>query len=597
MDNAQSSIEYIVIYGWALIILAIVVAILFYSLGIPKTVTPNTCTFSSSLLCSDIVIGANQVTGLTLMTFQIENEQLYPIANPMAVVNINGANTSAVPCSPSLVPAGGAAICSTQTALHSSLGQFVSGGIYVVAGYCGLVADYGVTHVCSNPPTQTYGGSFSGHAEVPQIISTTTTSTTTSTSTTSTSSTSTTSTTSTTTSTTSTTTTSTSSTTTVVGQVYITLQIHGTVQDSGNVIVNVNSQGYTPSQLPQTISVSNGSMVTFSPVFSVSENGKTYQYANYTSGCKTSYGGGNFTAASDCTLTFNYATVLAPQYGYGANIAIYNGSVYWANSSTGTVLSAPTSGAGPTITLASNQPNPLGVAISGGILYWSDKATQPGYGSIKSEPARGGPISNVINGITEPGSIAVDTSNVYWADVLNYTINSAPLSGTGPATELAYDGTGEPYGIVLYGSNVYWITHNFLVNPGGDVDSVPVGGGPITYLETGQNEPVGINITANNNYLYYANGGAGRIWRIPVAGGSGVLIAQVNPDIGIYLAADTNNVYWCGAQAADVEFAPVNGSGPDTILATNQTNCGGLTINNNSVYWMSDSKKVLEMTK
>lgn len=279
-SNAQSSVEYIVIYGWALVILAIVVAILFYSLSIPKTITPNTCTFSSSLLCSDIVIGSNQITGLTIITFQLSNGQPYPIANPTASVNIDGVNTSYVACSPALVLPGGTALCSIQTAFQSSLGQFASGGIYVIVGNCGLIANYSATHVCANPPTQTYSGTFSGHAEVPQILSTSTTSSTSSTSTSS-ASTTTILTTSTTTSTTSTTTTTT---TTICG--------------SYAYINNVTTNPY----------------ISFSDALYDSVNGYVYTVGQGNSGAGVAsaiYGTNDLSGPNDISLYENYPSYIS----------------------------------------------------------------------------------------------------------------------------------------------------------------------------------------------------------------------------------------------------------------------------------------------
>ncbi len=42
-SHAQSAFEYLVTYGWALLVLALVLVILFYFTSVPSKVVPNTC--------------------------------------------------------------------------------------------------------------------------------------------------------------------------------------------------------------------------------------------------------------------------------------------------------------------------------------------------------------------------------------------------------------------------------------------------------------------------------------------------------------------------------------------------------------------------
>ncbi|MCW6160260.1 MAG: hypothetical protein LVQ95_04195 [Candidatus Micrarchaeales archaeon] len=305
-SNAQSSVEYIVIYGWALITLAIIVAILFYALSIPKTITPNSCTFSSSLLCSDIVIGTNQLTGYTAITFQFTNEQMYNISNPTATVNV-GAGNSTVPCLATLVPPGGSTTCTVQTSLKSTLGQFVSGSIYVSVGDCGLVAGYAATHNCAGAPIETYSGSFSGHAELATFSTVTTTS-----------STSTTTTLSTTTSSTSTTSTTTA-TTTIIPTQFVYTEVNGVAYKISTITNSIVAQ--TPSSI-----YAGGYSITSTltaPDFTVTPDGKSLYLLNDNNG--------NFVIINTSTFTIVGNILEGPTEYYPQQIAISpNGNFLYA---------------------------------------------------------------------------------------------------------------------------------------------------------------------------------------------------------------------------------------------------------------------------
>ncbi len=72
-SRAQSAIEFLMTYGWAIVILLAVVVILFY-LGVfnPKTVSPRVCVLPSGFACQDYKIeGSDSVRGaLTLVLVQ-----------------------------------------------------------------------------------------------------------------------------------------------------------------------------------------------------------------------------------------------------------------------------------------------------------------------------------------------------------------------------------------------------------------------------------------------------------------------------------------------------------------------------------------------
>ncbi|MDE1869255.1 MAG: hypothetical protein KGH60_04825 [Candidatus Micrarchaeota archaeon] len=161
--KAQAAMEYLVTYGWAVLLLAVAALLLYLYVLVPQSVVPSSCTFTSGAYCNDIVVGtgANHVTKLAIF---LTNTQLYPLANPALIVGVNNANTTTYPCSPNFVLAGGSVVCMVTLPVQTSLSQFLAGSLYLTGTYCGLSQNYLVTRSCTGQ-VQTYAGSFTSHVQ------------------------------------------------------------------------------------------------------------------------------------------------------------------------------------------------------------------------------------------------------------------------------------------------------------------------------------------------------------------------------------------------------------------------------------------------
>jgi hypothetical protein len=104
----------------------------------------------------------------------------------------------------------------------------------------------------------------------------------------------------------------------------------------------------------------------------------------------------------------------------------WTSNAYWATGgptgfTTGTVMKMPLAGGSP-ITLASNQSNPSSIAVDGTNVYWtntgpsSDPSTGPAQpvGSVMKVSATGGTPITLVSGQTAPSGIALDSTSVYW---------------------------------------------------------------------------------------------------------------------------------------------------------------------------------------
>lgn len=163
--KAQSSLEYISTYAWAITVVVIIAALLYLFSSLPSTAPPTKCTFVSGVYCNDIVVETNTLTHQTTMTLFLTNSQPSPIANPNLFAKINGKNTTAIACSPNYVLEGGSLICALPLSSLTSLGQFLAGQLYLNATYCGLQANYSQANMCSGAPVETYSGSFNSHTQ------------------------------------------------------------------------------------------------------------------------------------------------------------------------------------------------------------------------------------------------------------------------------------------------------------------------------------------------------------------------------------------------------------------------------------------------
>ncbi len=165
MMEAQSSIEYLITYGWAFIIIAIVIGVLYFYVSSSNNVVNNTCNFVNGAYCNDIIIGTNTIDHTTTVGFLLINNQKYPIENPEISISLNNKNTTQFSCSPDFVLPGGSILCIVMVPINSNVGTFLSGDIYLNATDCGLAVSYLATHNCNTGVEQTYLGVFSGHAQ------------------------------------------------------------------------------------------------------------------------------------------------------------------------------------------------------------------------------------------------------------------------------------------------------------------------------------------------------------------------------------------------------------------------------------------------
>ncbi|MFC1610356.1 hypothetical protein ACFL6C_05310 [Myxococcota bacterium] len=121
--------------------------------------------------------------------------------------------------------------------------------------------------------------------------------------------------------------------------------------------------------------------------------------------------------------------------------------VYWTNEQQ--ILRVSKTG-GDVLVLATGEGGMRGgVAVDKSYVYWSDNFSK----TINRVPKKGGAVSVVASGLSNPLDLVVDEKSVYWVDIGDALVMMSPVNGGRPQV-LAQGGA--PRRIALDQTFVYW---------------------------------------------------------------------------------------------------------------------------------------------
>ena len=248
--------------------------------------------------------------------------------------------------------------------------------------------------------------------------------------------------------------------------------------------------------------------------------------------CADKCGGGHcFRALADVPTASTSAVNLAADASY----------VYFTRANEGTVSRVPRKG-GAVVGLASSQDNPRSIAVDATNVYWANESSTSGAGSVMKRALSGGNPTPLATDEPSPAFVAVDANNVYWSNFQPPTFMSVPIAG-GTKTQFPMgDELSNSVQFSVDGSNLYWAGWSDK----GGVWSTPLdGGGPIKPLVTLDANPG--NAVVFGSDVYFLSAGRGTtatVKKVPTTGGAATDVVALS---GGHLAVDATGIYVSGA--------------------------------------------------
>lgn len=199
-------------------------------------------------------------------------------------------------------------------------------------------------------------------------------------------------------------------------------------------------------------------------------------------------------------------------------IAVDSTNVYWLGTLDGKVMKVPLAGGEPT-TLATGE-ELLSLAVDATSVYFTmANLEDPTRGSVMRVAIDGGTPTRLAEGSYpgDSGTLAVDANNVYFVAVIDGTndeVLSVPIAG-GTVTTLA-SGVTWPGGIALDGTDLYWTSHGRPTDPAGvsgALAKVPLAGGPVVTLAHRLGNPRSIAV-GDSSIFWAQDYGEGKVMRV-----------------------------------------------------------------------------------
>lgn len=250
--------------------------------------------------------------------------------------------------------------------------------------------------------------------------------------------------------------------------------------------------------------------------------------------------------------------------GYAYHLAATEAAVYWTRSD-GSVLRALEGGA-PEI-LAEGQSSPGDIAVDATRVYWANL----GDGTIVSAPQGGGAISVVVANAGQAWSLAVSATTLAWTDNMTGEVRALALGSNGPPIVLGT--TQGAWSIAMDSTRVYWSTLF-----AGAVFSAPIGGGAPTALVSEFTAPAELAIVGDR--LFFGSVNDAGVHVVPIAGGATTALVAKG---GFGIAADDIHVYF-GEYDGRLARVPLGGGAPE-VLGIGSATPSDIALTSTSVYW------------
>lgn len=251
-------------------------------------------------------------------------------------------------------------------------------------------------------------------------------------------------------------------------------------------------------------------------------------------------------------------------------LAVESDFVYFADQDGGAILRVPASG-GDAVALVSDLLEPADIAVSGGFVYFTELGP-PWMGSVRRVASEGGPPRTLAGERYHPFGLVVDA-----VDAENGAAPLCPDLVGARRCALRLRATAQLDGAV------YWT--NFGSGDRGTIEGISVAGYPVA-LASGQSPRLGLAL--HEGFLYWTNYLEGTIAKMPIEGGTPVVLASGQDRPWLGLAVSLGYVYWTNSSSGEGtgSVARVGLDGGDVEqIANNQGLPAGIAVDDEFVYW------------
>jgi virginiamycin B lyase len=226
-----------------------------------------------------------------------------------------------------------------------------------------------------------------------------------------------------------------------------------------------------------------------------------------------------------------------------------------------------------------------GLAVDATDLYWADQANGA-IGRMQLPPAGRRTLDilkepvaldeSIVAGLVSPCGVAVDSGHVYWADGWGLAIGRANLDGSG-AQRNFITGAAFPCGVAVDGDHVYWA--NLAGNSIGRADLA--GGAREEDFITGADQPCGVAV--DSGHVYWGNTGGDSIGRATTAG-TAVEQDFVPAQSPCAVAVDDRHLFWSSQLSAQiVGRAALDGSSVVPALLPGESGGCGIAVDSRAL--------------